>query len=207
MIPNERSKQLIILLDKLRSKTPNIVTPLERREVYASLRQISFDQQLYFGRLSVITANYAIETWKGYYADTDFPIQFLVTANKIILNEIKKDIGQSIAQKGWNWLEELGAKTSYEPGSEFFFAASATWEALMEVTGKDPFYGVKITETTNDDDLDPWSSDTTKWASYAYNLGSGTGSANIKRFSNFYSWWLNIAIPKALDLTRLDLLD
>lgn len=168
----------MILIDKLRLKPPIIVTPHERSEIYASLREISVDRQLYIGRLSVIAANYAIEIWKGYYTDNDFPMQFLVTANKIIHNEIKKDIGQSIAQQGWNWLEELGAKTSIETGPGSFFAASAAWEALMEVTGKDPFNGVEIAETTSDDDLDPWSSDTTKWASYAYNLGFGTGSTN-----------------------------
>ena len=190
---------------KLSVKTPLKISPFERNAVYASLRSFSVDHHIYFQRLSIITANHSMTVWKRDYPLIENPLEFLSTANKVLLKEIEIENGRSIAQQGWAWLEKFGAGSFQEQGSSSFFAASAAWQALMEVTGKDPFVGIEITEKTEDDDLDPWSSDSTKWASYAYVHDFGPKSNASEKFANFYSWWLNIAIPKALDLNQSDL--
>lgn len=206
MEPNDKKELLMVLIKKLLAKRKLRIFPFERKSVYSLLRDISMDQHLYLNRLSIITAYTSIVVWKNHNPFIEYPMKFLEVAHKILLKQETIENGLLLAQQGWIWLEEIGAKRPKENDSGSFFAASAAWEALMEVTGKDPFFEVEITKKTRDDDLDFWSSDTTKWASYAYNHKIGADRTYSEKYSNFYLWWLNIAIPKALDLSKRDLL-
>jgi hypothetical protein len=87
-----------------------------------------------------------------------------------------------------------------KPAKHIFYSAAAAYKALSEVIGEDPFKNVEISKETSDDDLDPWASDTTKWASYAYANRPELIMMKEEKFAQFYIWWLNDAIPEAWSL-------
>jgi hypothetical protein len=74
-------------------------------------------------------------------------------------------------------------------------------EALFEALGsyrisREPEPYEEIDEEA-DADIDPWSSDTARWAVNSYAGGGSDEDSNLAKRKEFWEWWLREAIPAA----------
>jgi hypothetical protein len=85
-----------------------------------------------------------------------------------------------------------------EPGDKerglcAWLACAATLRAAM---GEDPFLDVPIDDVTRDGEIDLDHADAARWAAEA--VSAEVGRWNADRCREFWLWWLDDAVPKAL---------
>lgn len=200
MLPNDQKLYIHTLVGQINARAVYHISPYYRKKIYDYFDRHKKPPNSFRGWLGVICARYVLSLWNDEFPSINLPERFLFSANQILLGKENMKVGRQVADDGWIWLEELGSLKSMKPARHTFYSAAAALEALSEVMGKDPFDDVEISQETSDDDLDPWASDTVKWASYAYANRPDLIMTKEEKFAQFYIWWLNDAIPETLSL-------
>lgn len=173
--------------------------PYDRMILYNIFSDNQAFSEKYFPWLGILSAKQLISVWTNEYPEIKPPKIFLETAELIMLGKESLESGNQVANDGWEWLEKTGTQIN---SISAFYSAASSLTALLNVLEKKPFKDIVINENTVDDDLDPWSCDSTKWASFAYANNPRSGKTKEENFSQFYLWWLKTAIPQAIKLAE-----
>jgi len=176
--------------------------PVSRQAIY-DLLDLSDPTQSRrsFRWLSIITARYVLPIWQTARFTDSTPKRALDMAEEIMNKKGLAPVVNVEADEVWHKMESLGATQEGKTIGDAFYAGQAAVEALMEVSGKDPFKDIIIDRSFTDSDLDPWSSDTAHWAVAAYAGSSGKVNSGAVRRQEFWEWWLEHAIAEAFKLS------
>lgn len=174
------------------------LTPFHRHRIYRVLNAVdeTIDQYKY-KYLAGITAQFVLPIWQQVWPTDEMPHSLLHTAERLLNATIDVAQATPIAEDAWQKLERLG----YDP-SRFaircaLHSGHAALEALFAALGRPPFDHAEPTEHDTDADLDPWTSDTALWAATAYAGGVWETESDSGKRQEFWSWWLQEAIPTA----------
>jgi hypothetical protein len=127
------------------------------------------------------------------------PKDLLGTLEGVLRGSITVDAARDTAEQAWSQLEQLGnsPKMTNDEFNHAFYAATTMVQALFETIGMRSLDGLSLSATDTDDWLDPWSSDTAKWAAIAYAGTTAEATSGSEKRREFWEWWLLEAIPAA----------
>jgi hypothetical protein len=145
-------------------------------------------------RLALITARRVLPLWQRERPDDALPSR-LVRLTEDVLNGVAPPTAGEVAGEAWEQLEALSEAGAISDAC--FFAGEAARAALGATLGWDPFDGVFLSTHETDADLDPWCSDTAKWAATAWAGGTWEPGSDPVRRQEFWHWWLTEAVPQA----------
>ncbi|MGQ0602474.1 MAG: Imm5 family immunity protein [Anaerolineales bacterium] len=169
--------------------------PRHRRSIYDALKAPQFSGVSNLeGELALHTAQRVLPLYQDTIKDifTDLrPEAMLDTAERVLLRKIDTHQGQNLARSIWLKLEQLATSDFGETTS--FLVVLAAHSALLEALKRDPFSAVVIDEFDNDAQLDPWCSDTAKYAAAAYSGVVWIAQTSYARRQEFWEWWLEEA--------------
>jgi hypothetical protein len=182
-------------------KNPAFALPPKSRQLLYHKIDPGFPQ-LNFVRewLAVITAQHVMPLWEEKWPENTFPSQLVEAARGFLLRKVHIAKLQTLADQGWEWLEKLSISPNGEQYGDEFFSAMAAVEAAREAMGRNPLEGEVLDEVEDDNSLDPWTSDTAKWAAAAYAGRIATPTSNTLKRQEFWEWWLTQALPQAWHL-------
>ena len=118
--------------------------------------------------------------------------QMLETTKQLLSGEINQAAARLVETRA----EEDGHGLHEESFITFVYEAALV--TLSTSLGYPCFGGQLITDKTIDGELDPWSSDAAKWASFAVAERPWVPAADNQKRLEFWLWWLDEAIPAAI---------
>jgi hypothetical protein len=169
--------------------------PIYRKGIYQSF--ISHGRPQAVARLALAAARFVFPLWQAKRPNDALILQTIRTGELLLEGRGNVSAARKTANRAWKFLEALGSTEAGFGLGNAFDAATAASASLLHILGRDPFGDIEIDEHTSDDELDPWASDTAKWAANAYAGIIGQPESDAAKRLAFWTWWLNEAIPLA----------
>ena len=185
--------------DEMIAQSHHAIIPANRLAIYNLIDENHLAERPAFKKLSLITAQHVLPIWQNARPVDAATEHVLNTAELVLQNKISSDVAKDEVEKAWERMENLGATEKGKSIGNAIYAGEAAVESLLAVLGKAPFDEVRVDQNSTDDDLDPWSSDTAHWAAAAYAGRVGDVSSDSSKRQEFWEWWLQDAIPQALN--------
>lgn len=183
------------------------ITPFYRFNIYNIISPIESNKQgLIISHLAILTAEYVSFIWKKKFSN-DIPLKAINVAKMLLENTISLNEAGKVADQIWTEMDKLSTTPIFDKDYRPLLAGQAAVQALIEVIGKNHFEDEPISRNYTDDDLDPWTSDTAKWAAAAISGKLGDSSSNLIKRREFWEWWLFEAINKAWELSNYEQLN
>jgi len=147
------------------------------------------------GYLACITARYVLPVWVEAMAHDSTVENTIHTAEAVWLHTTTTEAADKKLERDWNYFEQL-ASTPFGYTNAFLAGFSAV-KALAETLNRTNFRDVILAASSTDRELDPWSSDTAKYAASAFSGPVWVPLPDYSRRKTFWEWWLGSAIPAA----------
>lgn len=176
--------------------------PFYRRGIYNSIGPRSHTQtRRVRTMLDLLTARRVLPLWQKERPNDPWAERLLATSEGVLLGKVTVEEARAEGDEAWNQWEAMDTdpeQPNYEDFSIHTFGAiSAAIEALFAASRRCRFDGGLITNQDTDANIDPWSSDTAKWASTAYAGAVWESDSDPIKRKEFWEWWLLEAIPEA----------
>ena len=177
------------------------LTPNQRLQVYEAINQMAGEYRSKVrGRLELITAQKISSCWEKVWFNNTMMRDMLKTAELMLQGALDPDVACLKANHERLRLEQICTGEFTLDESSACSAGEAVIEAVFTIGGVDPFDGVVVDDKVTDDDLDPWCSDTARWALRAYIKSFPDSDGYQARKLEFWEWWLHHAIPRAWEM-------
>jgi hypothetical protein len=173
--------------------------------------------------LDLLTVQRVLPIWQAQRPDFPWPQRLLEMAEGVLNGSVSMEAARAEADAVWALLEEgedtykgeveeeaeedSNGVSEEEAASEIakfkgvsasaLLVCDAAVETLFVASGLFQFDSPDFTEEMTDADVDPWSSDTAKWASTAYAGAVWDPSSDPVMRKEFWEWWLTEAVPRA----------
>ncbi|BAZ15341.1 hypothetical protein NIES4071_72130 [Calothrix sp. NIES-4071] len=153
--------------------------------------------------LALSTVRHVLPIWNRRFPNDDRPQQILNLAEKVISGDVSKAFAEKESQKFWREMQQLGYEDS---GMAFTVGCAAV--ASLDTAIVDENFDLDEIDFNLTDNRDIEGNDAAFFAACAYANGavwetvSGRGDS-AKRLE-FWSWWLNVAVPNAWKVLQED---
>jgi hypothetical protein len=201
LLPKELQKAIEQAHAAMIDNPEHMLAPICRQVIYRVIEtQNAAEASPVRGWLALVTSRHVLPIWREAWPDDSMPHLMLTMADKVLHGMMPVETARVEAEQSFEQLERLGDKPEISGHVDAFFAGTAAVEALFETIGMHRYFdSIEMDENTTDDWLDPWSSDTAKWAAFAYAERSHDSASDIAKRREFWDWWLFKAIPAAWD--------
>jgi hypothetical protein len=147
------------------------------------------------GYLASVTARYVLPVWIEAMANDSTVENTIQMAEAVWLDRTTIEAADKKLERVWNYFEQL-ASTPFGYTNAFLAGFSAV-KALAETLNRISFRDAILNTASTDRELDPWSSDTAKYAAAAFSGPVWVLLSDYSRRKTFWEWWLGSAIPAA----------
>lgn len=197
-IPRELQQVIEIAHAAMIRHPQHELIPIHRQNIYRTLVLVTdfrdTSTRAYWG---MFTASFVLPIWEQKWPMDSLPRDMLKLAEGVIDTSIDRGVANIQANEAWSQLDKRGSQQKALENPEAFFAGLAAIEGLFETLGVDRLIDISLTEDDTDDVLDPWSSDTAKWAAAAYSGQVGSARTNLTKRREFWDTWLTVGLPRA----------
>jgi Immunity protein Imm5 len=146
--------------------------------------------------LALSTVRHVLPIWNQRFPNDDRPQKVLTLAEKVISGDVSKAFAEKESQILWREMQQLG----YEDSGIAFTVGCAAVAALDTAIFDENFEPDEI-DFNLIDNQDIEGNDTAFFAACAYANGAVwetiSGKSDSAKRWEFWSWWLNIAVPTA----------
>lgn len=178
------------------------VVPIQRQRIYRAIGSLEVLRvNSVRGWLAHITAQHVLPKWNRNMSIEPSAKDLLSTLEDVLRGSINVATARDTAEQAWSQLEQFG-NSPQMTDDEFnvaFYATTTIVQALFETIGMCSLDDLSLSATDTDDWIDPWSSDTAKWAAIAYVGTRVEATSGSEKRREFWEWWLLEAIPAAWD--------
>jgi hypothetical protein len=171
--------------------------PLHRARIYEAIgpyQSVRADQIR--GRLALSTVQRVLRLRPPEATYAELADHLVTTGQAVLWGQVQRAAARAEANNGWEFLDNVGSNPRLTSTQASFFATQAAVQCLLELAGDEPFAGMELANET-DGTLDPWSSDTAKWAAFAIAGRPWDTDSDAAARQEFWEWWLGEAIPTA----------
>lgn len=164
----------------------------------------AFGDNGHLGRtaLALSTVRHVLPIWKQKF-NNDKPQQVISLAEKVISGDVNKAFAEEQSQHLWREMQQLG----YEDSGMAFTVGCAAVASLDTAIFDENFDPDEI-DFNLTDDRDTEGNDAAFFAAYAYANGTVwetvSGKSHSAKRLEFWSWWLNVAVPSAWETIQED---
>ncbi len=153
--------------------------------------------------LALSTVRHVLPIWNQTFKNDDRPQQVLNLAEKVISGDISKAFAEKESQKFWREMQQLG----YDDSGMAFTVGCAAVASLDTAIFDENFDRHEIDfNLTDNQDIE--GNDAAFFAACAYANGAVwetiSGKSDSAKRLEFWSWWLNVAVPNAWEVMEED---
>lgn len=188
-------------MEALAQQIDHSLKPIYRCNVYAAFGPVQ-DINAYRTRgwLDVLTANHVLPIWQGVWPDDNTPADLLLLAEGLLGGTVSREEAHKKWNVVWARLQGRNEEGKWQAHEEACCARQAAIQAVSWLINPD-LTCAEVTESDTDEDLlDPVCSDSALWAAAAYSGAMWSVEPNLSRNQEFWIWWLEKAIPRAIEL-------
>ncbi|MGI2908085.1 Imm5 family immunity protein [Tolypothrix sp. VBCCA 56010] len=153
--------------------------------------------------LALSTTRHVLPIWNQRFKNDDRPQQLLTLAEKVISGDINKAFVEKESQKFWREMQQLGYDDS---GMAFTVGCAAV--ASLDTAIFDENFDPDEIDFNLTDNQDIEGNDAAFFAACAYANGAVwetiSGKSDSAKRLEFWSWWLNVAVPSAWEAIEED---
>lgn len=146
--------------------------------------------------IAVSTVRHVLPIWNRRFKNDDRPQQVLTLAEKVISGDVSKAEAEKESQNLWREMQQLG----YDNSSMAFTVGCAAVASLDTAIFDENFDRDEI-DFNLTDNRDTEGNDAAFFAACAYANGAVwetvSGKSDSAKRLEFWSWWLNVAVPTA----------
>ncbi|MEC4816043.1 MAG: Imm5 family immunity protein [Scytonema sp. PMC 1069.18] len=153
--------------------------------------------------LALSTVRHVLPIWNQQFSNDDKPQQVLTLAEKVISGDVSKALAEKESKQLWREIQQLGYDDS---GIAFSVGCAAV--ASLDTAIFDENFDADEIDFNLTDEQDTEGNDTAFFAACAYANGpvweTISGKSDSAKRLEFWSWWLNIAVPNAWEAIEED---
>ncbi|MUG99362.1 hypothetical protein F7734_46585 [Scytonema sp. UIC 10036] len=156
--------------------------------------------------LALSTVRHVLPIWNRRFKNDDRPQQILTLAEKVISGDVSKAFAAKESQHLWRQMQQLG----YDDSSMAFTVGCAAVASLDTAIFDENFDPDEI-DFNLTDNRDTEANDAAFFAACAYANGAVwetiSGKSDSAKRLEFWSWWLNVAVPSAWEVIKDEKID
>ncbi|MEH1999596.1 MAG: Imm5 family immunity protein [Nostoc sp.] len=153
--------------------------------------------------LALSTVRQVLPIWNQRFSNDDRPQQVITLAEKVISGNVSKAFAEKESQHLWREMQQLGYDDS---GMAFTVGCAAV--ASLDTAIFDENFDPDEIDFNLTDDRDTEGNDAAFFAACAYANGAVwetiSGKSDSAKRLEFWSWWLNVAVPSAWEAIEED---
>ncbi len=153
--------------------------------------------------LALSTVRHVLPIWNQRFKNDDRPQQVITLTEKVISGEVSKAFAEKESQKFWREMQQLGYDDS---GMAFTVGCAAV--ASLDTAIFDENFDPDEIDFNLTDNQDIEGNDAAFFAACAYTNGAVwdtiSGKSDSAKRLEFWSWWLNVAVPNAWEIMEED---
>jgi hypothetical protein len=179
----------------LKNKEGELILLPGRKKIWAAIGPKNDIGHVRRAKLSISCAERVLSIWNRVFCDEKGPEHILQSTQSYLQGEIDESELRAHIGSLWTALDNL----MYE--GDFLIEINAGYAAASAAStaiSDDKYDEANIDDSTLDEDLDPYEWDAGYFASIAYAGGPpGADSSDSDKRREFWSWYLNNAVPNA----------
>jgi hypothetical protein len=153
--------------------------------------------------LALSTVRHVLPIWNQTFKNDDKPQQILTLAEKVVSGNVSKAFAEKESQNFWREMQQLG----YDDSGMAFTVGCAAVASLDTAIFDENFDRHEIDfNLTDNQDIE--GNDAAFFAACAYANGTVwdtiSGKSDSAKRLEFWSWWLNVAVPNAWEVIEKD---
>jgi len=152
------------------------------------------------GWLDILASRYVLPIWEQVWPDDDTPRRLLLLAENLLRGAVDQEVARQEENAVWMRLQGRDEEARWQAHEEACCAKQVAIQAVSWLINPEPQCEEISEDDTDADTLDPVCSDSAMWAAAAYSGAMWSVEPNATRNETFWMWWLNEAIPRALEL-------